>query len=149
MVWTLYFLNLVLSYLTDNAVSSFSGILHGAKVMLFTNTGLNPTIFTTVSNLTEANFDGYAQIAITTWGSPLNLTNGGQIVGSTCTFSATDGTVVNQITGYAIVDSGGTNLLAIHVLDTPITIQRAGDGLAVVPSVSLTVNGFGDGSPTT
>jgi hypothetical protein len=122
-----------LAAVTDvtQAVSGVAGVLHGTKMMLFTNTpALNKG--TLLAALTPANYTGYAPQALT-WSAPSRNEN--QYMSTRTglmSWEPTDGVTPNTITGYGITDSAGAVLLAAEMLPAPVPLTDAFSFLGIV-----------------
>jgi len=89
---------------------------------------------TVLSNLTEANFTGYAAVASYTWSTPYVDVDGSALaIGADEAFIATAATPSNQVYGYYFTDSGATMLLAAYAFAAPVAIAGIGQAVTVVP----------------
>lgn len=86
-----------------------------------------------VGDFTEATFTGSAAKAIT-WGTPFDNPDGSPKVASQLlAFQCTaDPTTPETITGIYITDTAGTGLKFASLLDTPVSISAAGQGIPFV-----------------
>lgn len=106
--------------------------LDGGKLGLFTNTpSITPT--TVLADLTEATFDGYARVTLTTWGAAFLDPNGNYAdsVAPTGTFTLTGTTVLETITGVFVLDKDNVYMGA-ELLPTPIPLTSTGQQIVVV-----------------
>lgn len=113
------------------ALKATGSPLHAPTLVLFTaSPPLN--VDTKLSDLTLATFTGYAAVTALAFGTPYIDVNGmSVIVAPSEDFISTADTPSETITGWALVDSGLTTLYYAEVLDTPVPITQAGDGLTV------------------
>lgn len=121
------------------------------QVGLFTN-NLTINNQTTLSNLVEANFDGYARQSPGTWSGLLANQDGSWSVNSELVaFSATDGTVPNTIYGYFVHDtsSSSTVLLFCELFSTPVQIAKEYDGVKLVLNISTGGDNWGSATVIT
>lgn len=103
------------------------GTLH-----LFQN-DITPTPLTVIGDLVEADFDGYAAVAITAFEAPfLDPQNLATVYGILAMFQATGATTPNQIFGAYFVDVN-TDLAFVYRFPQPIQIAAAGNAVPVVP----------------
>lgn len=117
-----------------------SGPFHLPTVMVFIN-NVNLTFNTQLSDLTVANFTGYANIVGMTWDSPYIDTDGTALVfGQSATIVATDGVTPNLCYGYALVDSGVTSLKAAARFASPQNVAGAGQAVSFLPALRYSGN---------
>jgi len=117
-----------------------AGVLSGCKVALYTNDiALNPDL--ELSDFDLATFDGYATSAAVTFGTTYNSgeTNLPILTGDKKSFLATGSSVSETIFGYLLVNSGVTDWLVAESVESE-SVTEAGDGLEIVPRVSLDTN---------
>lgn len=115
----------------------------GEQLTLHLLTGAIPQgPYTTFSELTEANYDGYADVPVVFDG--LVQTDGAAFawIGGPCeTFNPTDYTVPNTITGmawtYPGVGMAGPQLVATEAFAHPVSLALPGEILKVLPILSL------------
>ncbi len=95
-----------------------------------------PSIGLQLSDITEADYDGYAAQNITAWGVP-HLDASGQIFVSPSTamdWTPTGSTIPNTIFGWVLVASGGT-VIESGLLTAPVTLNGTSTTLQLVPIV--------------
>lgn len=99
------------------------------------NVALSPDMV--VGAFEEADFAGYAVPTEVVWGTPyIDDDNNAVMVGDQKTFVATGDTPVNTIYGYYITTTAGV-LKYAERLETPVVIAATGEGLTVVPKITL------------
>lgn len=100
-----------------------------------------PTRQTVLGDLTEADFTGYAAVALGAWGADWTDPAGNwHVTAPSIQFTATGSAVSNDIYGYYVTATVGGNpvLRYVEAFDQgPFGIARAGDALIVVPDFSL------------
>lgn len=113
-------------------VTTFTGKM---KVRLFQN-NIVPTPATTIADLTEATFDGYAASTVIVW-SPAGVDDSGfaLAIGDMKLFQMSGSTTPNLIYGYYVCDDAGppTKLYWAELLPTPKSMTALGDQLGIVP----------------
>lgn len=122
----------MLAWLTT--LTATGGNLHGAIMHLFqNNVAITPAIV--LANLTECTFTGYTAGSAITWLAPFYTVNGTPVVtGTLQTFGVgSTPTIFNTVYGWYLTDTGGTTLLAVRALDTPIILTEAGQGFQIIP----------------
>lgn len=128
---------LLLGLIESVTAGNYSGPLVGTHMFLFTgNPTLGPDM--TLATFTEANFDGYARVALT-WDTYLSLPDGSaELLSILASFRSTDGTVENVITGYGVLDATTPtpNVLLAEKLPTPVGITGADMGVSIVAQVA-------------
>jgi hypothetical protein len=96
---------------------------------------------TTFGDLTEANYDGYAAVPISSWSEPLSNGAYSWIAGGCLEFVPTDYIVPNTITGIAYtipgVGAAPPVLLATEIFANPISLALPGDGIQLTPILSV------------
>lgn len=119
-------------------------IVHGSSTMPLWASNLKlykdgptPSPGSLLSDFTEANYSGYAAVAMT-WNPPhLELDGSYSLISSLSNFLATDSTTTNNIKGALIVyGSDSTKLAMAEEFPTVIPISQAGDGFGYVASVN-------------
>jgi hypothetical protein len=127
---------------------NFSGALFGAQVGLYTNTP-NLTQATVLADLTEPTFAGYVKQAIT-WSAAFQQPDSSWAVqGGLYLFQMSDSLVPTIVTGYFLVDSGGTHLLAAENFAAPIPLPTAAQAFLVSPQFVAGNTGWGAGTVVT
>lgn len=82
----------------------------------------------------EATFSGYARSAAVVWGPAFKDSQGrGVLAGDSKQFTASAATIGNTVTGYAVLNAAGNDLLWAELFDTPRVIDAAGKAIIVVP----------------
>lgn len=89
-------------------IKAAGGMLDGVKLHLFKNDiQIGPGLL--VSQLVEADYDGYAASAVIVWGEPfLDAGGNGLMVGDTKQFHPTGSVVTNDIYGYWMMPTVAT-----------------------------------------
>lgn len=118
-----------------NALVAVSAPWNGAKIHLFQN-DYQPSGATGLTDLTEADFTGYAASSAVTWGSAGYLPNGtAVIVGDAKQFkTGSPATVLNTVYGWYATDGAGTTLLFARRFDTPVVLNGPNQLLDVLPA---------------
>lgn len=112
---------------------------NGALVHLYKNP-ITITPGVALSDLTEADFSGYAASTTFTWNGPgSDLVGNATLFGPQQTFIANDTVTTNTIYGAYLTGSGSdsTVLLAVEPFATSIGIAHIGDYVAYSPQVTL------------
>lgn len=119
-----------------------NGLLSDLSLHLLTGVILqSPT--TNWTDLTEANYDGYAAVVLSSGFFNVSAPKTGFVVAAaTCqNFTPTDYTVPNTITGmawtYPGAGSSGPQLIATEIFTTPINLSASGDAIQVIPVLSF------------
>lgn len=141
-MWTVtaYFLNQILADLINAySASHINGILEAVWLGLYITptTPISPQ--STLANITEANYDGYARQEVV-WYPPYTDFAGPQtLTGVSMNFSPTDATVPNLITGLFLATAGtGGNLLMAQALASPgMPLQMLGESLILLPQFQM------------
>lgn len=111
------------------------GPLYHPTLILFQN-NLTPDANTPFSALTVATFSGYANVAALAFGTPYIDINGVvRIDAPSQDFIATDGVTPNTIYGWALVDAGLTEVYYTQLLDPPVPLTVASQGVSILPSI--------------
>lgn len=127
----------IMADLKASAVASYDGQFLAAIIRLFKN-DITPDEDTVLADLTEADFDGYAESGAVTWGEVHNGNDGSvEMQAGSQEFHCTGGTTPNEIFGYMIVDSGGTTLLAAHRFDESELMSADDDNVTLIPTINL------------
>jgi Tfp pilus assembly major pilin PilA len=88
-----------------------AGVLTGVKIHLYqNNTTYNPNV-TTLLDLTEATYTGYAPVTLTWDAASVSDDGNVETHSNRVTWRPTDGVTPNDIYGYYITDTAGTALL--------------------------------------
>jgi hypothetical protein len=106
----------------------------GVKLRLFKNNH-TPVEGDTIGNYTEADFSGYAAVAIGPWNAA-TYSSGSASASATSsqTFTNSTGAVGNDIYGYYVTDAGNTTLYFAQIASTvPIDMNTALQSLTVQP----------------
>lgn len=133
-MWTVttLFLLRVMQWLTARGTAPpGAGPLQAVWMGLYQQPTLPINPFSTLANITEANYDGYSR-QLVVWFPPWIAAAGPeQLAGQDLFFSPADPNVVNQITGVFLADAFyGGNLLAAAVLPAP-GVQLSGPSRAM------------------
>lgn len=123
---------------TVAALIAEDGLLDGAKVILFQN-DFFPDEFTTLAQLTEATFTGYARSAAVVWGTPY-VTAGtlAAVTPPSVQFNSTGTTVTNIIYGWAVIhDDTVDTLQYAQRLDEPVSMDGVGNAIIVQPTYTF------------
>lgn len=127
------------------AIAAASAPYNGAKVQLF-QANITPGPDTLLAAMTAATFTGYSLSAAVTWGTPILAPDALQkTVGVAKQFTQTDITTTNTVYGYVLVGdpSGTPYALASYRFASPASFTAAGNGVVVLPEVSLVQGGGG------
>lgn len=116
-------------------VKKSTGDLAAATVHLFKN-DFTPTQNNVLGDFTEADYTGYTNQAIGTWGTPyIDFLQRVLIQAPSLQFSPTGSTVTNTVYGYYIQSAGtGTPLIASARFDTPVSMTDAHSAAFVEPT---------------
>lgn len=123
-----FLLNKLMTQLIDHAVAGpFSGVLDGIFMGLYIapTPGLTPQ--STMNNITEATYTGYARQAVV-WHAPyIDPANAESIQAASLIWQPTDGVTPNQITGIFVADANaaGNLLLSSRLPGTGIPLGDA------------------------
>lgn len=110
--------------------------LDGGSLRLFQNNYV-PDSSSNAASFTVANFTGYANKTIATWGAPfLDGTNVPSTLAPLQTFTATASTVTNIVYGVYYLDAGG-ELVFAERFATPMSFNAADVALPMVPRFQL------------
>lgn len=91
---------------------------------------------TVLADLQEATFAGYAPVAAIAFGSAYIDPNGVvRIDAPSETFEMTATTTLEVVYYWYLVNTAGTALVAIALLDNPVPLTEVSQGLSVLPSV--------------
>jgi len=107
--------------------------LAGSKLKLF-QSSLTPNVNTTKAELdaAEADFTGYAEITLTTWGAPYTSSAGGAAINSPCgQFATTDPTTVPNNIGGAWVETTGGVLVIIDAFPDVIPMNAPNQAIPI------------------
>lgn len=89
-------------------------------------------------DLTPATFTGYAEQAALVMGGAYVAADGTYRMGPpSVQFEATDGVTPNVIYGWAVLNTAKTGVEYAGLLDNPVSIQAAGDGIVIDPELIL------------
>ena len=138
-VWTEYLQQELAVDACDHVASGdFDGVLHGAKVRLFTN-NMVPSKDTLVGDLTVPTYSGYADV-VASFGAPVRRDSGGIATqGAVCSFAMPDATVPTSVYGYAIIDaSTPAKLLGVEMFPGGRRdLADALDIISLVPEIAF------------
>jgi hypothetical protein len=115
--------------------SMFAAAAATTKIRLYQNNYV-PGPGTVLTDLTEADFDGYAQYSNTVWNAPtLNAITGRYDItsGGAPTFTQTGTVITNTVYGWYMVD--GSDLVAVERFDTPVEFDTNGKTLQLAPEI--------------
>ena len=104
-----------------------SGKLEGAKIKLVENTeAIGPE--TPVADLVDAAYDGYADSAAVTWGTPFVTPAGNAAVHATpVQFKPTGDTASSTVNQVVLMNADGDQIIAAYTLTDPIQFDDADD----------------------
>lgn len=136
---TYLFLFRAITDLVEAVASGYLGVLDTAYMGLYQPPTQPIGPFSTMAQITEATYSGYARQKVT-WFNPIQSSSGVEAVyGPNLWFQPTDTLTPNQITGVFLADAiYGGSLLMAAALATP-GVQFAGptNGLSVKPAFQL------------
>ena len=115
-----------------------AGDLDGALVALWKN-NITPSRNSTLADLGEADYTGYAASAAVVWGAPfLNANGDGQVVGGNKQFQPTGTTTTCEVYGYWLEPTAGstTPVLAVK-FSSPVPMTGPLSALIVTPSFTM------------
>lgn len=119
--------------------SGYKGVLDGIYMGLY-QTPTTPIVPTsTMANITEANYDGYAR-QLVTWFPVIQSSSGVEVAyGPNLFFAPTDANVRNTISGVFLVDAvyGGNLLMAAALASPGVTLYGPTNGIVVKPAIQL------------
>lgn len=103
----------------------------------------NPTFLSTLAALVEPTFTGYARQAAALAGSEIVHPDGTtEYNGSVLTYAGTvPADFPVTITGVFAADAGGTKLLSVQALDTPVVLNSIADAISLVPRLRAAPDG--------
>ena len=109
------------------------------RIRLYKN---NPTISddTQLSDLTEADYDGYAPFSSAGWGGPTLDTNADEyLLSPVAVFQKAAGSIPNTVYGYfvTIEGAGGSKLMGVEKFDTPQSMTASTDQIPLRVKVAL------------
>lgn len=115
-----------------------TNLLDGVKVILFKNAAAL-SIYSTLADLIEADFTGYARSSAIVWGTAyVNPNQQAQVTGGSKQFNCSGATVTNTIYGWAIIiDSTVDILVAAELLPQPVTMTGVGNAVVITPYYTL------------
>lgn len=122
-----------------DAMGAAAGVLDDALLKLYT---AGPVLSGTMvlADFTEADFDGYADVAIpdTSWTAAFML-NGVYpcLRGPMTGFTPTGSTTPNVVIGWMLTNAAGTTLYWAELLDEPVTMDGVTSHLDVVPQIVM------------
>jgi len=110
------------------------------KIGLYQNNH-SPSATDTIADYTPCSFDGYASQLVNSWGNAfLNAQGKAETDEQVHTWTATGGSVANQVFGYYIFD-GGNNLIYAELNPSgPFLIDAAGKSFSVQPRLTETTD---------
>lgn len=116
--------------------------LAASKLKLYKAIASPLSVSTVLADLTEADFDGYIEITLTTWNLPyIDPAGGGTIQCGTKQFqfvaSAGD---TNNVLGFYVVDATG-DLITVGNFPTPIPMTMNGDAIPLNVSLNFCAPG--------
>lgn len=133
-------LNDMLKFGSTVGLTTSDPLIVASKIGLFKGSP-NITVDTVIGDLTEADYDGYAQQALGTLGVQYQDANGAeQRDAALKTFIPTGATTPNVITGWFLTDTSGAFFLGGEYLDQPKVMASVADHLPIVVSVALAAN---------
>lgn len=131
-------LRAILNRLTAVAPGSAdAGRFNGAKVGLYKN-DFTPGRSTVLGDVTPATYTGYAKSAAIVFNAAFTNSDGAaEVLGDLKQFLCSADGTAEIIYGYYIENSAGTGLLWAERFAVPVTIDTAGDNVAVLPRYVL------------
>jgi hypothetical protein len=131
---TEYFDTLLVGAALEHVVSgSYSGPLYGVQMGLIVGS-FAPTKTSVLTDITQPIYTGYA-LQATTFAPASRDANGNiSTLSGLILWQMTNNTNPTLVTGWFLVDSGGTHLLMAEMLDTPFSLV---DTLSVLGLVAL------------
>jgi hypothetical protein len=96
-----------------------------------------PVEGSTSSNFTEADFTGYAPVALASWSLPVLTPPYEQVTSAAVPFTVGTVGVGNTIYGYYVTDLGGALLWAERDPNAPIAMTATGNQYTVIPRFSM------------
>jgi len=118
--------------------SIVAGILENAELCLFQNNYV-PVHTSALGNFTEADFDGYARITLTTWpAAALDANNKASSALGFQTFTKTGAVTANTIYGVFVLDGFGNLIYAERFATAPFTLSVPGQLLLYKPVFTVT-----------
>lgn len=127
------------------AIAALATTGSGAKIQLY-NADVTPNPSTLLASLPPCTFSGYALSAAVVWGTAYQAPDGIQkVTGVAKQFTQTAITVTDTAYGYVVVGtpSGTPFALASYRFANPIPFTAIGNGVVVLPELSLVQNGNG------
>lgn len=140
-MWTVTaaFLAQVLADIIGSGMSPSGGVLGAAWLGLYIAPTTPITPRSTLANITEATYDGYARQEVV-WYAPYTDLSGPQtLTGHTLEYAPSDATVPNVITGLFLASAvtGGTLWMAAAQASPGYPLQMPGQAMIVVPQFQL------------
>lgn len=119
--------------LTLGLLTAALGLLDGAKVHLY-QTEIAPTADTPLATFaaSEADYSGYASQTVATWlASYVGDDQRARVSAASLLFQPNASTVPNEIFGVYVTNAASDTLLYAYLLDVPVDLSSADDGLIV------------------
>lgn len=106
--------------------------LAGSKMALYKAIASPISPSTVLADITEADYDGYAQKTLTTWNVPyLDPAGGASIQPGTQQFDFVSGALItNVVLGFYVLNAAGA-LIFVGNFDSPIAMAHDGDSIPV------------------
>lgn len=124
-----------------NALKAVGAPLTGAKLDLYTN-DIIPGRDLPRSAYVTANFDGYAQAAITWLGASVADDGTVEVIGTVPEFRPTGSVTPNNVFGVVVTDAAGDLIGAARLDDAPTPLGSTLNNLLVTVRIKPTVKGF-------
>lgn len=117
-------------------VADTTGLWDGAKVKLYQN-DFNPAADTELADLTEADFGGYAEQAVT-WGEPyVDSNDKPSVAAASVQFNRGATGDDNLVYGYYVVNAAEDKLLWAERYEEPVNMSTNTDAILVLPVFSF------------
>jgi hypothetical protein len=126
-------LNAALTYVLTHTTAPLDTTCHLAVAPFAPKPTMKQTDFT------EATFDGYAPVQVTSWGTAHVDQYGQYLISGTTPpswFTPTGTTTPNTIVGYYLLDPGG-NIVSAETLPNPVTLNGPHTTLQISPGIAI------------
>lgn len=115
------------------------GILYGSKLKLFKNDH-TPDVADGLIDYEEADYDGYAEKALTTWGQPSRVVDDGEVTHPSQQYdfvSAVPTVSTNTVYGFYLTNAAEDALLLAARFDDPVSMATDADSIVVLLRVAI------------
>lgn len=133
-VWSEALENDIANHLKSDAVGA-EGPLDGAMLKLFQN-DFTPTKGAVPADFTEADFTGYAAVAIT-WAAVTRKNLAAVIKSQLVSFIATGSAITNVIFGWYVTNAAGDTVYASFLYNASKPVSGAGASIDVIAEVQI------------